>query len=120
MDVGKRLANLALGNDYGIDGRLRASKPTSIIRTGNNLEVRFDCQDGGRVSVKPNTNEIEISADNITYHPAKVVADGCSIRISSPKVRNPKYVRHAWSDTSTGSIVNEQNEAICAFLLNVE
>lgn len=120
MDVGKRLANLALGNNYGIDGRLRASKPTSIIRTGNNLEVRFDCQDGGRVSVKPNTNEIEISADNITYHPAKVVADGCSIRISSPKVRNPKYVRHAWSDTSTGSIVNEQNEAICAFLLNVE
>ena len=120
MDVGKRLANLALGNDYGIDRRLRASKPVSIAQKGNKLIVHFDCQEGGGVSVKPKTNEIEISADNITYHPAKVVADGCSIHISSYKVPRPKYVRHAWSDTSTGSIVNEQDETICAFLLNAE
>ena len=120
MDVGKRLANLALGNDYGIDRRLRASKPISVAQKGNKLIVHFDCQEGGRVSVKPQTNEIEISSDNITYHPAKVLANGCSIHVSSYKVPRPKHVRHAWSDTSTGSIVNEQNETICAFLLNLE
>lgn len=120
MDVGKRLANLALGNDYGIDRKLRASKPISVAQKGNKLIVHFDCQEGGRVSVKPQTNEIEISSDNITYHPAKVVANGCSIHVSSYKVPRPKYVRHAWSDTGTGSIVNQQNETICAFLLNVE
>lgn len=120
MDVGKRLANLALGNDYSISGRLHASKPVSIMQKGSKLIVNFDCQDGGHVSVKPKTNEIEISSDNITYHPAKVVADGCSIHISSYKVPRPKYVRHAWSDTSTGSILNEQDETICAFFLTTD
>ena len=120
MDVGKRLANLALGNDYGVSEKLRASKPIRIVQQGNKLIVDFDCQEGGRVTLKPKTNEIEISSDNITYHPAKVVADGCSIQVSSYKVPKPKYVRHAWSDTSSGSILNEQGEAICTFLLNVE
>ena len=46
MDVGKRLANLALGNNYGKDERLRASKPVSIAQKGNKLIVRFDCQEG--------------------------------------------------------------------------
>lgn len=120
MDVGKRLANLALGNDYGVSEKLRASKPIRIVQQGNKLIVDFDCQEGGRVTLKSKTNEIEISSDNITYHPAKVVADGCSIQVSSYKVPKPKYVRHAWSDTSSGSILNEQGEAICAFLLNIE
>lgn len=120
MDVGKRLANLALGNDYGVSEKLRASKPIRIVQQGNKLIVDFDCQEVGRVTLKPKTNEIEISSDNITYHPAKVVADGCSIQVSSYKVPKPKYVRHAWSDTSSGSILNEQGEAICAFLLNIE
>ena len=120
MDVGKRLANLALGNDYGVSEKLRASKPIRIVQQGNKLIVDFDCQEVGRVTLKPKTNEIEISSDNITYHPAKVVADGCSIQVSSYKVPKPKYVRHAWSDTSSGSILNEQGETICAFLLNVE
>ena len=119
-DVGKRLANLALGNDYDIFGRLRASKPVGITRNGSKLIVKFDCQDGGHVSLKPNTNEIEISSDNITYYPAKVFADGCSILVSSYKVPRPKYVRHAWSDVSTGSITNKHNEAICTFFLTVE
>lgn len=120
MDVGKRLANLALGNDYGVSEKLRASKPIRIVQQGNKLIVDFDCQEVGRVTLKSKTNEIEISSDNITYHPAKVVADGCSIQVSSYKVPKPKYVRHAWSDTSSGSILNEQGEAICAFLLNIE
>ena len=120
MDVGKRLANLALGNDYGVSEKLWASKPIRIVQQGNKLIVYFDCHEVGRVTLKPKTNEIEISSDNITYHPAKVVADGCSIQVSSYKVPKPKYVRHAWSDTSSGSILNEQGEAICAFLLNIE
>jgi sialate O-acetylesterase len=120
MDVGKRLANLALGNDYDISGRLRASRPVGIMQKVSKLIVDFDCQDGGHVSLKPKTNEIEISSDNITYHPAKVVADGCRIYVSSQKVPEPKYVRHAWSDISTGSIVNKHNEAICTFFLTVE
>lgn len=120
MDVGKRLANLALGNDYGVSEKLRASKPIRIVQQGNKLIVDFDCQEGGRVTLKPKTNEIEISSDNITYHPAKVVADGCSIQVSSYKVPKPKYVRHAWSDTSSGSILNEQGEAICTFLVTTE
>ena len=120
MEVGKRLAYNALGNDYGIDGKLRASKPVSIAQKGNTLIVQFDCQEGENVSIKPNTNEIEISSDNIKYYPAKVIADGCNIHVSSYKVPKPKYVRHAWSDISTGSIVNKQNEAICTFFLTVD
>ena len=119
MDVGKRLANLALGNDYGVSGKLRSSKPIGIVQKGDKLIVAFDCQEGGRIFIKPNTNEIEISDDNITYYPAKVLVNGCSIQVSSYKVPRPKYVRHAWSDTSTGSIVNEHNEAICTFFLSI-
>ena len=120
MDVGKRLANLALGNDYGTNGKLRASKPVSITQKGSKLIVKFDCQDDGQISLKPKTNEIEISSDNITYYPATAVADGCSIHVSSSKLSRPKYIRHAWSDTSTGGIINEKGEAICTFFLTAE
>ena len=99
MDVGKRLANLALGNDYGVSGKLRSSKPIGIVQKGDKLIVAFDCQEGGRIFIKPNTNEIEISDDNITYYPAKVLVNGCSIQVSSYKVPRPKYVRHAWCST---------------------
>ncbi len=120
LDVGKRLANLALGNEYGIDGKPRASRPVGITQKDSKLIIKFDCQDGGRILVKPKTNEIEISADNITYYPAKVIANGCSITVSSNKVPKPKYVRHAWTDTGTGSLMNEENEAICTFLVTTE
>ncbi len=114
------MANLALGNEYGIDGKPRASRPVGITQKDSKLIIKFDCQDGERILVKPKTNEIEISADNITYYPAKVIANGCSITVSSNKVPKPKYVRHAWTDTGTGSLMNEENEAICTFLVTTE
>ncbi len=118
--VGRRLANLAFENTYGIFGKYEASKPLSIARQQDVLVISFDCVQGGISYNLDKKSELEISADNENFYPADVRVEGCSVHVSSSEVQNPKYVRHAWSDVATGAIFNSLNTPISTFYLMVD
>lgn len=118
--VGNRLADLALGKTYNLEDKHYASKPISIKRNRNSLVVEFDCSNDKLSMLKSTPAQLEISEDGMHFYPATAVVDNCRVIVSSSKVSHPKHVRHAWSDTATGVIVNSKNIPISTFHLSLE
>ena len=120
-EVGKRLSNLALEKTYGFHDKHIASYPVSAKRENNKVIITFDCKDGEGLKVKSlHENQIEISEDNIHFFNANAEAKGCTIELFSEKVKHPKYVRHAWSDSGTGSIINSNGVPVSTFLIETD
>ena len=120
-EVGKRLSNLALDQTYGVKNTHLASKPISVVGKKNIVSILFDCKDGGSLQLKnPSSDQIEISEDNINFFQANAVVDDCYLHLYSSKVKRPKYVRHAWTDTGSGAILNSEGIPVSTFLVEVE
>ena len=119
-EVGKRLADLAFENTYGLIDKLYTNKPVLIESKNNFIILKFDCIKGKIFYDESKKHELEISNDNINFFPADVKIDGCLLYLSSDLVSNPKYVRHAWSDIATGAIFNSQKIPISTFILSAK
>ena len=120
-EVGKRLSNLAIDQTYGVKNTHLASKPISVVGKKNIVSILFDCKDGGSLQLKnPSSDQIEISEDNINFFQANAVVDDCYLHLYSSKVKHPKYVRHAWTDTGSGAILNSEGIPVSTFLVEVE
>ena len=120
-EVGKRLSNLALEKTYGFHDKHIASYPVSAKRENNKVIVTFDCNDGEGLKVKSlHENQIEISEDNIHFFNANAEAKGCTVELFSEKVKCPKYVRHGWSDTGTGAVLNSNGIPVSTFLIEID
>ena len=120
-EVGKRLSNLALAKTYGFQNKHTASYPIGAKIENNKVIVTFDCKDGEGLKVKSlHENQIEISDDNIHFFNANAEAKGCTVELFSEKVKHPKYVRHAWSDTGTGAVLNSNGIPVSTFLIEID
>ena len=94
--VGKRLAGLALVNEYG--KQLVASGPLfkSIKRRGEILVVNFDEIGSGLIS-KGALRGFEIAGLDMIYKIADANIINNTIELSASTVSNPKYARYGWS-----------------------
>lgn len=119
-EVGKRLSNLALEKTYDLHSKHLATYPIEAISKGNKIIITFDCQDSGVLHIKAmNSDQIQISEDNIHFYNAYALAKGCTVELISERVKTPKYVRHAWSDSGTGVIVNSNGIPVTTFSIEV-
>ena len=106
QDVGDRLARLALANDYG--KKIVASGPlykSHTISEGK-IIVEFDYAEDGLANKDPNGSGFEIAGTDKKYFAAKAKIVGNKIELTSPSVREPKYVRYGWKDYIAGSLFN--------------
>jgi sialate O-acetylesterase len=99
QDVGLRLAQLALKNDYG-QTDLVASSPVfeALEVSGNQLKVTFQNTGGGlktRDGQAPSHFEI-IGSGSGGFQPATAVIEGDAVVLTSPEVKNPTAFRFAW------------------------
>ena len=120
-EVGKRLSNLALGKTYGYQNKLDASYPITIVRKNNIVTISFDCVEDGKLQLKSTySDQIEVSADNIDFYKANAVVEDCFLHLYSNQVKQPKYVRHAWSDAGSGAILNSKGIPVSTFLVEAD
>ena len=114
-DVGSRLARYAFKNDYKID--LVESGPLfkSLLINDEAAKVFFDKIGGGLVLDPDNQSEFEIAGLDKKYFIADAVNHNDYLEIFSDKVRNPAYVRYAWSDTSYASLFNSDGLPASSF-----
>lgn len=99
QDVGKRLAGLALKNDYG-KTELVAHSPElqSIEVLPNRLKLRFKNSGGGlktRDGTPPTHFEI-IGVGSNGFRPATAAIEGDSVVLASEEVKSPVAFRFAW------------------------
>ncbi|WP_404305215.1 sialate O-acetylesterase [Neorhodopirellula lusitana] len=98
--VGKRLAKLALKNDYGFEDIVAVSPQFESLRTeGNQLVVKFSNTGGGlktRDGKSPTHFEI-IGASSGGFHEATATIQGDSVVLQSDRVKEPVAFRFAWN-----------------------
>ena len=120
QDVGKRLARLALVNNY--ESKLEPLGPTlkesEVI--GNSIKLIFDHVGVGLVHRQGRINQFEIASFNGKYHDATVEVGKNHITVSSDSVKNLKYVRYAWSDTPQATLFNSEGFPSSSFMVEIK
>ena len=106
--VGERLARQALYRLYG----KRESLPSGpdflrMQREGETLRLTFDFAKGLHTTDGKEIKGFYIAGTNGIYSPAEVKIEGEELLLSSKEVKEPFFVRYAWSDFPVTNLVNE-------------
>lgn len=120
QDVGKRLGRLALVNDYNFD-----LNPLGPILIGgevvkNSLKLSFKYVGSGLINLNHEISQFEISDSTMNYTEANVLVDSSALFLSSPYVKEPLYVRYAWSDTPKATLFNSDGFPASSFELKIK
>jgi len=107
MEVGERLANLALNNDYGIKKQLAGPLYKSMSVAGSTITLKFDNTGSGLVAKDGKLKEFEIAGKDGHYikADAKIVND--EVTVSSAAIKDPVSVRYCWRNGAQASLYNK-------------
>ena len=117
QDVGKRLALIALHNDYKIPGEYESAQFQTIKINGNAATLSFT-HTGGALKVKDATLILgfEIAGADKKFKPAVAKIEGDKIIVSANDILQPVSVRYNWAnDASAGNIVNKIDLPLAPF-----
>ena len=120
QDVGKRLARLALTNDY--NSELNPLGPTlkSTERLNNSVKLNYDHVADGLLQLKGKVNQFKIAGSDNQFFEGIVLINKDHILISSDFIKNPKYVSYAWSDTPEATLFNSDGFPASSFMIEVD
>src|SRR5690606_16813863 len=94
-----RLALLALGDTYGINGLNHRSPVYERMEIqGSVVEVQFHDAPLGLTSFGKELNTFEIAGEDKVFRPANAIVKGKTVVVSSPQVSKPVAVRYAFKD----------------------
>jgi len=115
QDVGKRLARLALSNDYEKTEFL-SSGPLYVDQKKfkSYIDLYFDHKGTGLMA-KGKLKDFEIASEDQNFHPAYATIIEDKVRVSSKKVVNPKFVRYGWKNYFEASLFNKEGLPVSSF-----
>jgi len=110
QDVGKRLARLALANDYG--KKIVASGPLykGMKIERNSIRIFFDHVGTGlKITKGQKLQHVAISGADRVWHWADAYIEGNTIVATSKKVKQPVAVRYAWAaNPESANLANKE------------
>ncbi len=107
IDVGTRLANLALKETYG-QGLGLVSGPLyeKLEIEKGKARVHFKNSEGGLKSSEKKLSCFLIAGEDKMFYQADAKIDGNTVVVSSKKVKEPVAVRFAWTNTAEPTLFN--------------
>ena len=119
-EVGERLALKSLSKNYGIK-EYNIDYPTVKSAHKEDSKVVLSLNGKyGQIVVKPGANTFEISEDGINYFKSSFEISGNKIILQCDKVKSPKFVRHAFSNSSKVNIFNAKMLPLNLFSLTIK
>ena len=116
MEVGNRLAMLALVNDYGIKGvNPVAPSYQSVVFQDGKAIVTVQTDEVGLLPAKVPVGGFEIAGADQVFHPAVAVAYKNEVTVSSPEVSDPVAVRYCFRNWGEGSLFNASGFPLLPF-----
>jgi sialate O-acetylesterase len=114
LDVGRRLARLALANDYGQSVVSKSPRYDSMEKHGKKIVVKFkDVGEGLHCVDSKDVQGFAIAGEDNNFVwakavivPAKEGGKADTIEVSSKEVPNPVAVRYAWADNPVCNLYN--------------
>lgn len=104
--IGERLARWALAKTYGQDITPSGPVFSSVTRQADALIVSFLYADGLQISDGKAPSCFEIAEEDGLFHPATATIEGNKVRLTSPTIKHPRYVRYAWQPFTRANLVN--------------
>lgn len=104
--IGQRLARWALNKTYGMSVTPSGPIYKGVVRSADALIVSFDYADSLRTSDGKQPSTFEIAEEEGMYYPATAVIEGNTVRLTSPEVKNPRYVRYGWQPFTCANLIN--------------
>ena len=104
--VGERLARWALAKTYGQDITPSGPVFSSVTRQAEALIVSFLYADGLQTSDGKAPSCFEIAEEDGLFQPATATIEGNTVRLTSPTIKHPRYVRYAWQPFTRANLVN--------------
>ena len=113
---GERLALLALGNDYRIEG-FGYKSPTydTLIIKDTVAEVRFRGAQNWLTAYGRELKHFQIAGNDKIFYPAKTTIYRNTVRVSSPLVKAPVAVRYAFHDFVVGELFSTEGLPVSSF-----
>lgn len=104
--IGERLARWALAKTYG--QHITPSGPvfSSVTRQADALIVSFLYADGLQTSDGKAPSCFEIAEEDGLFQPATATIEGSKVRLTSPTIKHPRYVRYAWQPFTRANLIN--------------
>uniref|UniRef100_UPI004024BB1D sialate O-acetylesterase n=1 Tax=Prevotella sp. TaxID=59823 RepID=UPI004024BB1D len=104
--IGERLARWALAKTYEQDITPSGPVFSSVTLQADALIVSFLYADGLQTSDGKAPSCFEIAEENGLFHPATATIEGSKVRLTSPTIKHPHYVRYAWQPFTRANLVN--------------
>jgi sialate O-acetylesterase len=118
MEIGRRLANLAVNNTYQLEAEAYTGpKLKSIKKQDNQIILLFDTKDTC-LSTRHNPQNLpgfRISGNNSDFVKAQARLDGRSVIVSAHGILNPQEVRYAFEDTACAALFDSHGMPVSSF-----
>jgi len=106
LEVGERLALLALANSYGMKIECNGPVYKSMTKEKNIIRIQFKNADSGLIARNGKLSEFEIAGADGKYKKAIAKIVDNEVLVSSPFVIDPVSVRYCWRNGAEASLFN--------------
>lgn len=107
LEVGRRLARLALREHYGLESvAAHGPRLSKLEIRGRDAIVRLSHADGLATSDGSPARGFEMAGRDGVFHPAAAHIESASVRLTSDRVARPHAVRYAFHDFVDVNLVN--------------
>ena len=107
LDVGRRLARLALNRVYGFDIADQGPTFVSAQQEADGIRVTFEATEGKLRTPSAELLGFEIAGEDRDFAPAQATIEGDTVFLQNPAVNDPVAVRYAWKNAPPGGLFNE-------------
>jgi sialate O-acetylesterase len=115
QDVGRRLAGLALENQYGQDLLSSGPLPQTVTFEGGMAKITFQHTGSGLLAKEGSLTGFELAGTDKAFVSAVAKIVGKTVEVYSPGLTDPAYVRYAYQDISTASLFNREGLPASSF-----
>ena len=106
LDVGERLARIALHKDYNQNIEWQGPRFAKVTFSGPIASIELGHANGLKTTDGKEPRGFAIAGEDHNWHWGKAMIVGSSIKVSSPDVQNPVAVRYAWQDNPQVNLIN--------------
>jgi sialate O-acetylesterase len=119
-EVGERLANLALLNDYGKEVPIPGPVYKTMTKEGRILKLQFNFATAGLMAKDNKLTEFEIAGKDMKFVKASAKIVKNEVWVESPKVSDPESVRYCWKNSSVASLFNIEGQPAQQFRAKIK
>jgi len=115
-EVGKRLANWALGDTYHKNiPEYKSPKFRNSEIVKNKLVIQFDNAPTGLMATNKTITGFYVSGDKEEWLPADAKIENDKIILSNKALKNPVYARYGFGNTLIGNVFNKEGLPVVPF-----